>query len=644
MWRGLWLAVAATLIAAVPASADATSLYRGPAPRPGPDILYEPPATAPQLTNAGVWRADPILVSGATAYRRGEFLYQDWIYDDYGARGGQRDPSDPRAGDDAFSAPNGTYTYPTDERYADNAADLVELRVRPLADATAFRLTYNTMLDPELVATTIALGDTVPAAPFPHGAGVRAPATFFLTVHGGSADFKRAGTLTDVGLAPAVPVDRERRQIEVRVPKAAFDPGRSQVRMAAGPGSGTPRTAGTSCRAARARRPRRAGAARSRRRRRSSTVAFRSEAARPDAPAPGEEPAPQIAAEGGSKSIRDPAWWRDRAQAQALTAGDLSRFAAVVDFGRLADGAEDDSDVPRTGLLNRILASHFEPKQGVDFNEECGRPTNCEGELLGRLQPYALYVPAKPRPAGGYGLTLLLHSLGANYNQFSGSRNQTQFGDRGPGSIVMTPAGRGPDGWYYGLAGADTFEVWADVAKHYKLDPDWTSIAGYSMGGYGTYKFATQYPDLFAKAQPTVGPPTLGVSPTRRTRRAGGARARSSCCPSLRHIPFMMWVGSTDQLVPISGTVAQAEGFDALQYRYIFDVFSPADHFTLAINDQFGPAAEFLGTDKVVRDPAHVTYVLNPKMDFPRSARSATTPTGCRACACATAAARSRAG
>jgi predicted peptidase len=150
--------------------------------------------------------------------------------------------------------------------------------------------------------------------------------------------------------------------------------------------------------------------------------------------------------------------------------------------------------------------------------------------VLGRLQPYALYVPTKPQPAEGYGLTLLLHSLGGNYNQFSASRNQSQFGERGPGSLVITPQGRGPDGWYYGLAGADTFEVWADVAARYKLDPEWVSIAGYSMGGYGTYKFATQYPDLFAKAQPTVGPPTLGVSPDARTRRAGGARARSSCC------------------------------------------------------------------------------------------------------------------
>ena len=81
--------------------------------------------------------------------------------------------------------------------------------------------------------------------------------------------------------------------------------------------------------------------------------------------------------------------------------------------------------------MNRILASRFQPGQGQDFNRECGGATNCEGELLTRLQPYAIYVPRKPAPARGYGMTLLLHSLAANYNQFTGSNNQSQLGERG---------------------------------------------------------------------------------------------------------------------------------------------------------------------------------------------------------------------
>ena len=31
--------------------------------------------------------------------------------------------------------------------------------------------------------------------------------------------------------------------------------------------------------------------------------------------------------------------------------------------------------------LNRILASHFETKQGADYSTTCGNPDDCQGEL-----------------------------------------------------------------------------------------------------------------------------------------------------------------------------------------------------------------------------------------------------------------------
>src|SRR5919197_4480211 len=102
-------AILLAALAMLPASAQAatSSLYSGPGARPGPDILYAPPASAPQLTNAGVWKASPILVSGASAYRSGEFLYQDYLYDDHGAKE-EFDPQDQRNPGDLFSKPNGT--------------------------------------------------------------------------------------------------------------------------------------------------------------------------------------------------------------------------------------------------------------------------------------------------------------------------------------------------------------------------------------------------------------------------------------------------------------------------------------------------------------------------------------------------------
>src|SRR5438270_426254 len=88
--------IVAILIALAPA-ADAGSLYHGPGPRPGPDILYSSAPVAPQLQNTGPWKAPPILVSGAEAYRGGEFLYQDYLYDDSGRLGRDGTPPDRRA-------------------------------------------------------------------------------------------------------------------------------------------------------------------------------------------------------------------------------------------------------------------------------------------------------------------------------------------------------------------------------------------------------------------------------------------------------------------------------------------------------------------------------------------------------------------
>ncbi len=586
------------------------SLYEGPAPRPGPDVLYRPLAKAPQLQNSGIWRANPILISGASAYRRGEFLYQDFLYDDHGARGESRDPGDPRSGGDSFSAPNGTYTYPTNPAYANNAADLVELRVKPLANATAFRITLNTLKDPASVATTIAIGGSAQPRDFPHGANVSAPAALFLTVHGSQGELVRASDSKTLTPAPQVSIDGQRRQIQVLVSHRVWDPGERTVRLAAGVGLWN-KAAGrylTPANAATAGRP--GGAAGL-----SNPAAFFNVAFRFSEPWQHTYPPGSV--------FNDPAWWRDRQQGTRLAESDLSPFYARVDFAKLEARVTDNqyglpSGVPRGGPMDRILASHFETKQGADYSTTCGNANDCQGELRGRLQPYAIYVPRTPNPPEGYGLTLLLHSLGANYNQFGESRNQSQFGARGPGSIVITPEGRGPDGWYYGHAGADTFEVWADVARRYRLDPRWTAIAGYSMGGYGTYKFATQYPDLFARANPVVGPPGLGIWVPPSPPQPGGAASNTNrMLASVRHIPFLIWNGSQDELVPVAGAAAQAQTFDDLGYRYRFDLFTNADHFALAVNDQYAPAADFLGTNEVNPNPAHVTYVVNPTMDFP---------------------------
>ncbi len=335
-----------------------------------------------------------------------------------------------------------------------------------------------------------------------------------------------------------------------------------------------------------------------------------------------DEPMPDVAGGLGVGAVVAPSWWRDKAQAEALAANDLSRFRAQVDFSKLAAGVNDDmpdqpGGVPTHGPMDRIFASHVETAQGAAYPSGCGGAAGCIGALRGQLQPYALYVPERAASEGGYGLTLLMHSLGANYNQYLDSRHQAQLGERDRGYLIITPAGRGPDGWYVEHAGADTFEAWADVARHYPLHPDFTSVSGYSMGGYGTFRFATRYPDLFSRAHSVVGPPSLGIWLPPLQPSPGPASNTYESLASLRNLPILMWVALADELVPYPSTLTQAQGLDALGYRYGFETYAPAEHLTFAFNDEYAPAAEFLGDEPVERNPAHITYVVNPAMDFP---------------------------
>ena len=400
--------------------------------------------------------------------------------------------------------------------------------------------------------------------------------------------------------APTARLDAERQQIEVRLPHAVFDPRRGKLRIAAGVGLWDAAAGQYSQPAATASATAPGGVSQSRAA--LFNMAFRK-----------AEPTPDFTVFGG-RTIADAAalakaqghWWRERMQADALAAGDVSAFFAEVDFALLADRASDDNGVPQTGPMNRILASRYHFGQGVNYLKECGGVSPaypCDGVMISQLQPYSIYIPAKAPPASGYGMTLLLHALSANHNQYLGSRHASSLGERGSGTLVVTPGGRGPDGYYKDTAEADAFEVWADVARRFPLDPDWTVVSGISMGGFGTFRLSTRYPDLFARVMPVVA----------------GGREYDDNLPSLRNVPMMMWSSALDELQPVANTEPTITAMTNAGLRIDSWRFNDWDHLSPSTNDYYAPGVEFLGTARVERDPAHVSYVMDTREDFARS-------------------------
>lgn len=320
-----------------------------------------------------------------------------------------------------------------------------------------------------------------------------------------------------------------------------------------------------------------------------------------------------------------------RSQGVVLATGDISPFSVTVDFNALLQGLNDDlpgqlGGVPQTGYMNRILVSHFEQAQGRG-NATTLQPDRCPAtgcpppSYAGRLEPYEIYVPTKPVPDSGYGLWLNPHAAGGNQNNYPSLASQWQVegGERGNGYIMFTPNARGAAYWYYGQAGAEVFEVWADIARYYRLDPRNTILGGLSMGGYATWKLGGQFPDIFAATPMIVPCPSAGTGynfATPANVPGGAASLVSLLAPSFRNVPQYIWVGNRDTTCTFMFQVSYVKHLDALGYRYQWWTF-PVGH-AYPLGNEFAPMMQWLDTQgQVVTNPQHITYVLNQEMNQP---------------------------
>ena len=500
--RGIGIGVAACFVAAAIlvarperplAAADATP--SGGA-RPGPAVLYAPPPPAPQLENRSHWfRAPPLLVSGAEAYGDGEYRYQDHLYDDYGAETGADDPGG--------EASAGDLTYPTERsRYGDNAADLVEFRVSVGREAVAYRVTLNTLLAADSTIVAVAF-DTdrrtaSGVARLPRDPGAPFPGTDeAITIWGSGAEHSRfgrgvrgvPGSAVPVTTALPVTADLEANQLTVVVPRSVSDPrGVWRATLAVGlydaPSGGWLRPQATPS-------PTRPGGA------------------GPAAAPPGIFNVGFRFAEPVARGATPP----DTAQAAALAAGAPTRFAHDLDFAALDRGTERTT-VPDHGTQVRIFASHLALGEGRNPR---GFP-----RYLGQLQPYSLTVPSGYHRGDPAPLTVYLHSLSRHHWQYHGSVGLAQLGEE-RGNLVLTPLARGVDGWYQHEAEYDTFEAWADVARHFEVDGDRVTMAGYPWPAPGPRAWGHPswgWPAWSSSATATGSWPTRPPTTRRRPRTA----------------------------------------------------------------------------------------------------------------------------
>jgi len=567
--------------------------------------------------------------SGTGLLSGGASLWTDFIYDDHGPLGSPVGIADSAKVSD-LALPHGGFSYPAGPAENDGA-DIFGAAVGYTSSATYWRVDWNTLASAnvpiaEWVLSTEATTPTAGSA-WPANAGLSSPGIqYALIVSAEHAQLVEvASGLPVAGAELHTQVNMAARSFIVRIPTSVLPvSGSWQIRLAAGLAnpSGTafatvpPEDGGL---------PGMTNA---------YNVTFRTYKQEGELVCPTEQLAdsaiaPLLQSElgaGGEELNHIPVvecgnTWMENDQANTLASGNVSKYALAVNWSQLAARTNTPEPQP-TGYSNRWYVTPLELGQGVVDAQEPN--TYTAPTYLGRVQPYAVYVPTTYNPNTPAPLTWILHSLGANLNQYGAlAPSQLEEECQNRDSICATTEGFSDGQWYYGPAEVDFWGVWHQLASAYDLDPDATVISGYSMGGFASYKLALEYPDLFAQAMPLEGPVVCGEKVTGGVETAAGAGQCTSdgdttpLIVNAKWLPYVMTYGAADELVPFTGGVEQVEAFNNLDYRYYAVLYPAEDHLVFATQNDFAPATSQLGHLERVHNPGSFTFTWYPDLDSP---------------------------
>lgn len=210
------------------------------------------------------------------------------------------------------------------------------------------------------------------------------------------------------------------------------------------------------------------------------------------------------------------------------------------------------------GLIACALASGARAADVPDLRPRLEKRVfrNADGETL----PYRLFVPEKTAEGNRLPLILFLHGAGER-----GDDNEAQLKHYGvlrfisddvlakEPCILVAPQCPKDDKWvpaYFGLkrpleppkeetpggpsrAMRLVMEMLDALEEEFPVDPDRRYVTGLSMGGFGTFDLCVRRPGDFAAAVPICG----------------GAKPENA--PKIAHIPFWIFHGAADPVVPV---------------------------------------------------------------------------------------------
>lgn len=109
------------------------------------------------------------------------------------------------------------------------------------------------------------------------------------------------------------------------------------------------------------------------------------------------------------------------------------------------------------------------------------------------LQPFSLILPVNFDPIRKYDLLLALHGSGVDEKEMIKNAAKNFSNEN---LIIAAPRGRDLSSWYNGITEKDIVDLTQYLKILFRLDKIY--LYGFSMGGYGVWRFGLLYPELFS--------------------------------------------------------------------------------------------------------------------------------------------------
>jgi pimeloyl-ACP methyl ester carboxylesterase len=231
---------------------------------------------------------------------------------------------------------------------------------------------------------------------------------------------------------------------------------------------------------------------------------------------------------------------------------------------RLADGLREDGGA--AVLLAGLAETPAAEPPAVDRTNVWSRDARWWFDLrrkLGLFRPrYLVFLPDGYEQSGSkcWPLMLFLHGAGERGDDLSkvkvhGPPKMVSQGRSFPFILVAPQCDA--DRWWVPI---ELGALLDEVEARYRVDRDRVYVTGMSMGGFGTWAVALEYPDRFAAIAPICG----GGDPRDAAR--------------IRHVPAWVFHGARDGAVPIEGSRKMVEALKAAGGHVQFTVYPDAGH------------------------------------------------------------------